>query len=384
MKRTLKTLVLGLTGALSLGVARAHLEVSAGVQIGAVADFYAPLSAQGAWIEVGSYGRCWHPAHVAAGWRPYCEGTWVWTDCGWYWQSDEPWAWACYHYGGWEWDSNYGWLWVPGIEWAPAWVSWRVGSGYIGWAPLGPGGAFVGTLAIGPPFVFVEVGHFHDRVRPSTVIVNNTTIINKTTVINNLRTETRQIRGAGPQRVMVNEGPSVAMVQKETGRQVQAVPIREVASKAAVPPSVKSRSTRGTPGVQEQPKAPPEHIGPTPGHEVRPPPSEVRPGPGHSPEPRDPLPVPRPKPTPPPEKVTPGHDRPPAEVRPGPGPSPEPRDPLPPPRPKPTPPPERHTPAPQNHPTVVPPHGGAPTVPHENGGRGEEGNHHKPKKKEGS
>src|SRR2546426_7680508 len=41
------------------------LEVSAAVQIHARADFYAPLETHGAWIEVGSYGRCWRPTSVA-------------------------------------------------------------------------------------------------------------------------------------------------------------------------------------------------------------------------------------------------------------------------------------------------------------------------------
>jgi hypothetical protein len=31
-----------------------------------------------------------------------------------------------------------GWVWVPGTRWAPAWVSWRSGDGYYGWAPLPP------------------------------------------------------------------------------------------------------------------------------------------------------------------------------------------------------------------------------------------------------
>src|SRR5260370_8380366 len=90
----------GLVGALSLAAfsARADLEVSASVQVHATADFYAPLAANGAWVEVGSYGRCWRPAGITAEWRPYCSGNWVWTDCGWYWASDEPWAWTSSHY----------------------------------------------------------------------------------------------------------------------------------------------------------------------------------------------------------------------------------------------------------------------------------------------
>src|SRR5690348_12753307 len=100
---TLTLFAIGLAGALAWTTtdARADFEVSASVHIHAAADFTAPLSSCGTWVEVGSYGRCWRPAGIVVGWRPYCNGYWVWTDCGWYWASDEPWAWACYHYGSW-------------------------------------------------------------------------------------------------------------------------------------------------------------------------------------------------------------------------------------------------------------------------------------------
>src|SRR6185436_11642385 len=102
------------------------------------ADFYTPLSPYGEWVVVGGYGRCWRPARVEVGWRPYTSGHWELTDAGWYWASDEPWGWATYHYGRWEMSAGYGWIWVPQTEWAPAWVSWRSGGGYVGWAPLPP------------------------------------------------------------------------------------------------------------------------------------------------------------------------------------------------------------------------------------------------------
>src|SRR5579863_1202545 len=145
MKITSTLLGIGLAGGLAFSTmpARADMEVSAGVQINAVADFNAPLTAEGTWVTVGSYGRCWHPRGVAVDWRPYCEGEWVWTDDGWYWQSDEPWAWACYHYGTWTFDPAAGWVWIPALEWAPAWVVWRGGGGYVGWAPCAPRGITV-------------------------------------------------------------------------------------------------------------------------------------------------------------------------------------------------------------------------------------------------
>lgn len=232
-----------LLGTLGIRPARADLEVSASVTVHSAADFEAPLAADGSWVAVGGYGRCWRPAGVAVEWRPYCYGEWVWTDCGWYWASDEPWGWACYHYGCWVYDPAYAWVWVPGVEWAPAWVSWRVGGGYIGWAPLPPPGFAV--RAGEPQFVFVGTAHFADRVRPNTVIVNNTTILNRTTVINNVKRETRNIGGPTPQRVVINEGPGLATVQTATAKTLRAVPIRE-AARQALPPSgfVRAQETR--------------------------------------------------------------------------------------------------------------------------------------------
>ena len=233
MKALLRIVGMGLLGGLAFGTppsALARLEVGASVQISARADFHVPLAAHGSWVEVGSYGRCWRPARVAVGWRPYCDGTWVWTDCGWYWQSDEPWAWACYHYGTWVYDSDLGWVWIPDIEWAPAWVHWRVGGGYIGWAPCPPRGVVV----VAPHFSFVAVGRFHDRVRPSSVVINDTTIINNTKVITDVKRVARDISGTR-QKVVFNEGPGVAEIQKVTGKKISSVPVQEAARQTTFP-----------------------------------------------------------------------------------------------------------------------------------------------------
>jgi Family of unknown function (DUF6600) len=184
-----------------------QVSVSVGVEIRAESDFYEPLAPHGEWVVVGSYGRCWRPGHIDRDWRPYSEGYWQRTDAGWYWVSDEPWAWATYHYGRWNFTDQYGWYWVPQTVWAPAWVSWHSGGGYIGWAPLYPSGVRV----ISPQaYVFVEERHFTEPVRRSTVVVNNTTIINKT---------------------VINEAPATAAVEKASGRKVQAVPVQELRHK---------------------------------------------------------------------------------------------------------------------------------------------------------
>lgn len=97
------------------------------------------LAVYGEWTVVPRHGRVWRPMFVAAGWQPYRHGEWVWTADGWFWLTDEPWGWATYHYGRWAYEPALGWVWVPGLVWAPAWVAWRVGDDFVGWAPLYPG-----------------------------------------------------------------------------------------------------------------------------------------------------------------------------------------------------------------------------------------------------
>ena len=104
--------------------------------------FYDNLADQGNWIDVADYGYCFQP-NVAVNdstWRPYADGYWAYTDAGWTWVSYEDFGWATYHYGRWTNLADYGWVWVPGYEWGPAWVSWRTGGDYVGWAPLPPQG----------------------------------------------------------------------------------------------------------------------------------------------------------------------------------------------------------------------------------------------------
>jgi hypothetical protein len=98
--------------------------------------FYDSLVPHGDWIQVADYGPCWRPA-TDEDWAPYTDGYWAYTDVGWTWVSHEPFGSIVYHYGRWL-LSDRGWCWVPGADWSPAWVSWRAGQDYIGWAPLPP------------------------------------------------------------------------------------------------------------------------------------------------------------------------------------------------------------------------------------------------------
>ena len=181
--------------------------------------FYDQLGSQGNWVQTDDYGYVFQPNVTDPNWAPYTDGHWVYADVGWTWVSDEPWGWATYHYGRWANIDGTGWVWVPGYRWAPAWVSWRYGGGYCGWAPLPPE-TFIGAeyaepgLAIGIGFHFggdVDVnfhigpgcynfvpvgymgarnyhGYYLDRGRNYTVINNTTNITNinvNKTVVNN-------------------------------------------------------------------------------------------------------------------------------------------------------------------------------------------------------
>ena len=107
-------------------------------------DFIYDNLSGGNWIDVEGYGYGWQPDVVVRdpNWRPYSDGYWAYTDYGWTWISYEDFGWATYHYGRWANLADYGWVWLPGtdLDWGPAWVSWRTGGDYIGWAPLPPRG----------------------------------------------------------------------------------------------------------------------------------------------------------------------------------------------------------------------------------------------------
>jgi hypothetical protein len=144
--------------------------------------FHDQLAPYGTWMNMPGYGWVFSPTAAATpGWRPYCNaGHWVYTDDGWFWQSDYPWGEIAFHYGRWLYTVSNGWLWVPGYDYAPAWVCWRhaEGEGYCGWAPLPPGAVYrpgVGLYFNGRAaldidfglnstyFTFVPFDHFWDH-----------------------------------------------------------------------------------------------------------------------------------------------------------------------------------------------------------------------------
>ncbi len=156
--------------------------------------FYDELAPYGDWVKDARYGYIWLPA-VRGDFHPYgTEGHWVMTEYGNTWVSYYDWGWAPFHYGRWYFDDYFrSWAWIPGYEWGPAWVNWRAGGGYYGWAPLGPGLSIQVNVSI-PSFhwVFIPNRHIHHHYayryhaphKTKVKIYNNTTVINNTVVYN--------------------------------------------------------------------------------------------------------------------------------------------------------------------------------------------------------
>lgn len=159
-------------------------------------QFYDELAPYGDWVYHPTHDYVWLPRSVAPDWRPFTVGNWIYTEeYGWYWQSYEPFAWAVYHYGRWGYEPDYGWFWVPGDTWAPAWVQWRYGNEYVGWAPEAPapyrGYAYGGPARYAPPpprdsWVFVEPRYLTSPAVRSYAVPRNSLMIafSRTTYVN--------------------------------------------------------------------------------------------------------------------------------------------------------------------------------------------------------
>ncbi len=179
--------------------------------------FYDELSPYGQWVYDPEYGNVWVP-NEDGDFRPYgSRGRWAMTEYGNTWVSDDPWGWACYHYGRWTYNNYYGWIWVPGYEWAPAWVSWRYGGGYCGWAPLSPGisiGSSYGCpdswwVFVGPQYLY-RTDYYHYWRGPR----YNNECLRRTSWYNNVYTDNYS-------HVRYNYGPRSSAIERYTHQPVQ-------------------------------------------------------------------------------------------------------------------------------------------------------------------
>ena len=161
-------------------------------------SFYDELSPYGTWIQDPQYGYVWRPDVDQEEFRPYySNGRWAMTEYGNTWVSNYDWGWAPFHYGRWIYNRYNQWVWLPDTVWGPAWVSWRSGGGYYGWAPLGPSisiGINIGRGGYRVPDMcwnFIPYNNIYYNSYPryyggrNRVYIQNTVIINNTYVRNN-------------------------------------------------------------------------------------------------------------------------------------------------------------------------------------------------------
>jgi hypothetical protein len=209
MKRTLLAVTMLVLVLPAMRQAEAGTDVS-------IDFFYDNVGSDGSWVEVADYGYCWQPSVAVSNskWRPYSDGYWAYTDVGWTWVSYEDFGWATYHYGRWTRLRDRGWFWVPGREWGPAWVSWRTGGDYVGWAPLPPrGGGEVDydnrpingqvdvEFDIGPAYYnFVDVRYIGEPVLRERIVEPNLNItyISNTVNVTNITYTNSRVYNYGP------------------------------------------------------------------------------------------------------------------------------------------------------------------------------------------
>jgi uncharacterized protein DUF6600 len=224
---------------------------------------YDDLDDNGGWRPVPEYGNVWFPHVTVVDWAPYRYGHWAWiSPWGWTWVDDAPWGFAPFHYGRWVTVGGV-WGWVPcprrvvGVAYvrpvySPALVAWvggphfgfgvGIGSGPVGWFPLGPREVFVPSYRVSE--------HYVTRVNVSNTTVTNVVvhnyynnvIVNKNVTVNNVTYVNRRSVTATSGTVFTSAQP--------VGRNIVRVDQREVerATVLATTPTVapQQRSVLGS------------------------------------------------------------------------------------------------------------------------------------------
>jgi uncharacterized protein DUF6600/FecR-like protein len=229
-----------------------------------VSPYVHELSVYGAWRQVPTYGWVWRPIY-SAGWGPYLNGHWVWYPTGWVWISYDPWGWAPYHYGRWDFLADAGWVWIPGRIWSGAWVSFAVGTSYIGWCPLNyynlpvyGDATFVNVLDVNVTRLdsrgwrFVQAGRFGlprgDRAILRSDRLPRGTELTMTRLLPRFNAKEIAGRPDRAQRFVEQVRASHQAVPVPRGAADRPVPFRALERGAArVRPTARMRSTRDTP-----------------------------------------------------------------------------------------------------------------------------------------
>ncbi len=227
--------------------------------------FYDRLQPHGVWVRHPRFNYVWCPTRVDAGWRPYTDGRWVYLDnYGWYFQSQEPFAWATYHYGRWYVDAQLGWCWVPGTRWAPAWVAWRRGGDVIGWAPLPPQGEGF-SVSIEVTNVQVPDDHWFFVPAPRFVAPDLRAVIIFVDEEPDLLARTEYVGPVVVQNnIVVNNVININFIEEQTGQPVQVLQVEPAAEPAEEPTETEGTISIFTGDIEETPvaDAPPDVLEP--------------------------------------------------------------------------------------------------------------------------
>jgi len=217
---------------------------------GETVPFWDDLNGRGAWVWTDELGWAWMPSDREEDWQPYQNGQWYLTDAGWAFESHEDYGPIVYHYGRWVSLAGYGWVWVPGRRWAPAWVSWRVSDGYVGWCPMAPRYyGYYGVYMTNPTYwSFVETRYF---LSPGVYRV----VVPRYRARNIYRSTRRIARSHRYGRARFNPGPNPKRIRHYVGR----APQRRSADtmrRRAVPRATERRVPPRSPGQRAVPRSP--------------------------------------------------------------------------------------------------------------------------------
>ncbi len=234
------------------------------------------LAEYGTWSQTPQYGEVWYP-EVRSGWVPYREGHWAYVaPWGWTWVDAEPWGFAPFHYGRWA-DIGGRWAWLPGRPepvaeapfypvYAPALVTFfgvgaavgaaaaLLGSGSVGWVPLGPGEVYRPWFHAGPRY------ERDVNVRNVTNVTQITNITNTTNTISINQFHNAAGATVMPASAMATSRPVASAARPVTPQVLAAA--QPVVGRSPVPPTTATAGV--TPAVARAVNAVPPPAGATP------------------------------------------------------------------------------------------------------------------------
>lgn len=152
-------------------------------------DFKRTLDRFGRFVYSERYGDVWQPSVLPPGWHPYPACNWVYDrSFGWTYDDRTEWGRIVHHYGRWAHDAQAGWVWIPGAEWSPAWVIWRTGAEWTGWAPTPPASdqqeTTLAAFETDKQWTFMETAKIGVRCRVEAAAPSPAPILKVTRIVN--------------------------------------------------------------------------------------------------------------------------------------------------------------------------------------------------------